>query len=109
MTIKINFKKLKPTIMNNEQQRDEQLWRMAKARVAFRWSLASYFIVNAFLVALWFVSAGGPYSYFWPIWPIMGWGVGIAFQYFHAYHGNGFGSTQDEYEKLKRKEQNQSN
>lgn len=93
--------------MNHEQQRDEQLWQLAKARVAFRWSLASYFLVNAFLVGVWFVSSG-PYSYFWPIWPMMGWGIGIAFQYFHAYHGNRFNNTQAEYDKLKRQEQDNS-
>ena len=93
--------------MNNEQQRDEQLWQTAKARVAFKWSFTCYFLVNGFLVALWFVTAG-PYTYFWPIWPMMGWGIGIAFQYFHAYHNSGVNSTQQEYDKLKRKEQNNS-
>ena len=86
--------------MNNEQQRDEQLWQMAKARVAFRWSLASYFLVNAFLVVVWFFSSG-PESYFWPMWPMLGWGLGIAFQYYHAFIGNKMTSTQKEYDKLK--------
>ena len=90
--------------MNTEEQKDEQLWQVAKARAAFRWSLACYVIVNAFLIAIWFLSSGTR-SYFWPIWPIMGWGIGIAFQYFHAYQGGRFGTAQDEYEKLKRKEQ----
>ena len=89
--------------MINEQQKDEQLWQTAKARVAFRWSFASYFIVNAFLVGVWFVTSG-PYSYFWPIWSMMAWGVGIAFQYFYAFHGDTYASTQNEYEKLKRQQ-----
>lgn len=91
----------------NDQQRDEQLWQTAKARVAFKWSLSVYFIVNAFLVALWFVTDEG-HNYFWPIWPMMGWGMGIAFQYFHAYHGGKYNSVQSEYDKLKRSEQNNS-
>jgi hypothetical protein len=91
--------------MNNEQQKDEQLWQTAKARVAFRWSLMTYFILNSFLVVVWFFTSG-PESYFWPVWSIMGWGIGIAFQYFHAYHGNKVTNTQAEYEKLKRKQQN---
>ncbi len=90
--------------MNTEQQKDEELWQMAKARVGFRWSFISYFIVNAFLVVIWFFSSG-PASYFWPIWSMMGWGVGIAFQYFHAYHGNKMISATQEYEKLKREQQ----
>jgi len=87
--------------MNPEQQRDDELWQMAKARVAFRWSFACYFIVNSMLVTIWFFTTGIG-SYFWPIWSMMGWGVGIAFQYFHAFHGNKFTSTREEYEKLQR-------
>jgi len=90
--------------MNTEQQKDEKLWRMAKARVEFRSSFISYFIVNAFFVAVWFFSSG-PESYFWPIWCMMGWGIGIAYQYFHAFHGNKITSTEQEYEKLKKQKQ----
>jgi len=91
--------------MNTEQQKDDELWQMAKARVGFRWSFASYFIVNAMLVVIWFFTSG-PRYYFWPIWSMMGWGVGIAFQYFQAYHGNKLSNTQEEYEKLKSQQQN---
>lgn len=89
--------------MQHNSQRDEHLWQMAKARVRFRWSLVTYCIVNAMLVAIWF-TASGPSRYFWPVWPMLGWGLGLAFQYFHAYHGNGFSSAVNEYEKLKQKE-----
>jgi hypothetical protein len=89
--------------MNTEQQKDEQLWEMAKARVSFRWSFVSYFFVNAFLVVIWFFTSDIR-SYFWPIWPMMGWGIGIAFQYLRAYHGNEMSSTQQEYEKLKQQQ-----
>src|SRR3954453_1636389 len=34
-----------------------------------------YASVNLFLVAIWAITGGG---YFWPIWPILGWGVGVA-------------------------------
>jgi len=86
--------------MITEQQKDEQLWKIAKARVAFRWSLASYLIVNAMLIGIWFFTTGVD-SYFWPVWTMMGWGVGIAFQYFHAFHGNQINSVEHEYQKLK--------
>ena len=87
------------------QQRDEQLWQLAKKRAGFKRSLASYFFVNSFLVGVWYFSSG-PHSYFWPVWPMLGWGVGIAFHYFEAYHGSKIFSAEDEYEKLKR-EKNQ--
>jgi hypothetical protein len=90
--------------MITEQQKDEELWQIARARVGFRWSFLCYFIVNAFLVVIWFLTSG-PESYFWPIWPIMGWGIGIAFQYFHAFHGNKLASTRQEYDKLKKEQQ----
>ncbi|MES2004607.1 MAG: 2TM domain-containing protein [Bacteroidota bacterium] len=86
--------------MLTEQQRDEELWQIAKARASFRLSLAAYLFVNAFLIAIWFFSAG-PGTYFWPIWPMIGWGLGMAFQYFHAYQGDKITSAQKEYEKLK--------
>lgn len=88
--------------MNNEQ-RDEQLWQIAKARAGFKWGLFSYLIINAFLTVIWFFTSGIG-SYFWPIWAMLGWGVGLAFQYFQAYHGTKFLSAAEEYEKLKAKE-----
>ncbi len=33
-----------------------------------------YVIVNLLLVAIWAVTGAG---YFWPIWPILGWGIGV--------------------------------
>jgi len=39
----------------------------------------------------------------------MGWGIGIAFQYFHAYHGNQVNNTQKEYERLKENRNNNIN
>jgi hypothetical protein len=86
--------------MNNEQQRDQDLWEMAKARVTFRWTLLAYVISNTMIIAVWyFYSDNRP---FWPIWPILGWGIALAFQYYNAYHGNCEISTRKEYEKLKR-------
>lgn len=89
--------------MNTDQQHDEEIWRLAKARVDFKWSLMAYFVINASLVAFWFLTSSH-HHYFWPIWPIMGWGIGIVFQYFHAYHGNKVVSVRNEYEKLKNKQ-----
>jgi 2TM domain len=43
---------------------------------------------------------GDTHSYPWPIWPTMGWGVGVIFNYLAVYK---FGNTAEkEYEKLKR-------
>jgi len=88
--------------MINEQQKDEMLWGIAKLRAGFKASLISYFIINAMLNVIWYLSSG-PNTYYWPVWPMLGWGVGLAFQYFHAYHGNKFYNAEAEYNKLKNK------
>src|SRR3954451_13515346 len=44
-------------------------------RQSVRIHLAVYVAVNLFLVAIWAITGGG---YFWPIWPILGWGLGLA-------------------------------
>src|SRR5919201_1497980 len=51
--------------------------RALGARQAFYRHLASYLSVNAMLVGIWAFSGRG---YFWPIWPIMGWGVAVVGQ-----------------------------
>jgi len=37
--------------------------------------VAIYLAVNAMLVAIWALSGFG---YFWPVWPMLGWGIGVA-------------------------------
>ena len=41
----------------------------------FKIHVAAYLAVNAFLVVIWAVSSDGG---FWPIFPIVGWGIGLA-------------------------------
>lgn len=84
-------------------ERDEMLWRIAKKRVGFKWNFIAYIIINAFLIGVWYFTSGRN-SYFWPIWPMLGWGIGIAFNYAEAYHSTRSNAVQNEYEKLKRQE-----
>jgi hypothetical protein len=37
--------------------------------------LRSFVLVNALLIAVWALTGAG---YFWPVWPLLGWGIGIA-------------------------------
>lgn len=41
-----------------------------------------YMAVNTTLVVIWAVSGAG---YFWPIWPILGWGIGLALTTWNVY------------------------
>ena len=84
----------------SENGRDAELWQIAKRRAAFKISAFSYVSVNCMLIIIWYFTSGYG-SYFWPVWSLLGWGVGLATQYFHAYHGNNLFSVQKEYEKLK--------
>lgn len=92
-----------------ENQSDNQLWAVAKKRAAFKKSVAVYFFVNAFLVAIWYFSnRGDTRNHFWPIWPMLGWGLGIAFQYINAYKGTDVFSVEKEYDRLKKDEENKN-
>lgn len=86
-----------------DKVQDETLWKVAKKRSAFKLSLVVYLVINAFLVGLWFVTTGKT-SYFWPIWPMIGWGLAIVFQFVDAYMTNGLFSEDKEFERLKQKE-----
>ena len=91
------------------ENRDEHLWRIAKKRAGFKKHLASYLIVNGFLWAMWFFTQHlhgvGDDLVPWPIWPSLGWGIGLAFSYFGAYHGDKESDTMREYQKLKDREE----
>jgi hypothetical protein len=46
----------------------------AGRRSGFRAHRNAYLLVAALLVGLWAASGAG---YFWPIWPLLGWGIGL--------------------------------
>ncbi|HEY3191523.1 MAG TPA: 2TM domain-containing protein [Solirubrobacterales bacterium] len=57
-----------------EQQLREQAVQRLKKKRDFQTHILIYVAVNAFLVAIWAVTSGG---YFWPIFPILGWGIAV--------------------------------
>lgn len=57
-----------------------------KRKQAFKESAAAYVLVNAVLVVIWAVSDHG---FFWPIWIMAFWGLGLAMQGWNAYGGPG--------------------
>ena len=63
---------------NNDLQTDlrkEALDRLKKKR-DFWTHLFIYFTVNAVLVAIWAIAT--PDALFWPAFPMLGWGIGVA-------------------------------
>lgn len=64
-----------------EQLRDQAVARLKKKR-DFRAHALMYVLVNALLVVIWAVTAAG---FFWPIFPILGWGIGLAANAYDVY------------------------
>src|SRR3954467_3453749 len=78
--------KLEKTKMGNLQNKDQQLWEEAGSRVKFKRRVVSYIITNAFFWILWYVGGAQSYGFVpWPVWPMLGWGIGLAFEYFRVY------------------------
>ena len=61
--------------MTDDARRNAAIERL-KAKRDFRTNVFSYVIINALLVVIWAATGAG---YFWPIWVIIGWGIGIIF------------------------------
>jgi hypothetical protein len=93
----------------NEQmtEKERMLWKQAKKRVDFKRHLWTYIIINGFLWALWLFTGmeteKGEYVP-WPVWSTFGWGIGLAFNYFNAYHANRADAVEKEYQKMKQGE-----
>lgn len=88
--------------------KDPVLWEIARKRAGFKRHLVAYIIVNGFLWAIWFFGNRHlaelnhlPARYPWPIWPTLGWGIGLAFDYANAYMFPRANSVEKEYEKIK--------
>lgn len=92
--------------METNQERDERLWRIAKARAGFRNHLMTYLIINGALWIIWLLT-GAEGDVPWPLWPMFGWGLGLAFQYYNAFHKDPYGDTIREYEKLQQEKERQ--
>jgi adenylate cyclase len=64
-----------------------------QAKRGFKVHATVYVAVNLFLVAIWALTGPGSANHgdgsgsdFWPIWPILGWGVGLGAHYLTVFH-----------------------
>ncbi len=62
-----------------DDPRQQAIDRLEK-RAAFWPHLFGYLLVNAILIVAWFLVADG--GLFWPIFPMLGWGIGV---FFHSW------------------------
>ena len=65
-------------------RRDRALARLKKKR-DFAAHVVVYLAVNALLIAVWAMT--GDRGFFWPIFPIAGWGIAVALQSWGIYRG----------------------
>ena len=68
--------------MTDEQR--QQAIRRIRAKRELWGHVAVYLAVNALLVLIWAMSSA---TYFWPIWPILGWGIAIVVHAVRVYRG----------------------
>jgi hypothetical protein len=70
------------------EKEDKKLWRLAKKRADFKRHAITYVIVNIFLWLVWLFTKGGHMNWEggwhlpWPAWVSLGWGIGLAMNYF---------------------------
>jgi hypothetical protein len=64
-----------------EQRLREQAITRLRKRRDFRIHVRVYVAVNTMLVVIWVLTGG----FFWPIFPILGWGIGVAANAWDAY------------------------
>ena len=69
----------------DEQLRERAVKRLKKKR-DFRGHLLVYALVNTFLVVIWAVS--DVHGFFWPVFPIVGWGIGVVMNAWDVYRGD---------------------
>jgi len=68
--------------MDDQTESREVAIKRVKARRDFKTHVVVYVLVNALLVVIWAFSGAG---YFWPIWIIAGWGIGLALNAWTVY------------------------
>jgi cytochrome b561 len=71
--------------------RDRAIKRLKKRR-DFAGHLLLYVLVNAFLVTIWGLSDNS--GFFWPVFPIVGWGIAVIMNAWDVYHDDEFDEEQ---------------
>jgi hypothetical protein len=75
----------------NEVLRDRAIKRLKKRR-DFSALVLVYVLVNAFLVAIWALT--NPHGFFWPIFSLAGWGIGVVMNAWDVFRNDEFDEDQ---------------
>ena len=68
----------------DERLRERAIVRLKKKR-DFRGHVLVYVLVNTFLVVIWWLTGA---HFFWPIFPILGWGIGVVMNAWDVYRSD---------------------
>jgi len=68
-----------------EDELRERAIRRLKKKRDLQGHLIVYVLVNTFIVIIWAVTGSG---FFWPIFPIVGWGIGVAMNAWDVYRSD---------------------
>lgn len=70
--------------LEGEQALRERALQSIKKRRDFTTHLITYLVVNALLVGIWAMTSR---EFFWPVFPLLGWGIGLFFHGLDVYRG----------------------
>jgi hypothetical protein len=70
------------TDTRDQTARDRAVTQLKKRR-DFKGHLLVYVLVNTFIVVIWAVT--GAHGFFWPVFPIVGWGIGVVMNAWDVY------------------------
>ena len=68
---------------DREQVLHDKAIRQLKKQRDFRSHLLVYILINTFFVAIWLLT--DPNGFFWPMFPIAGWGIGVIMNAWDVY------------------------
>ena len=68
---------------DREQVLRDKAVRQLKKKRDFRGHLLVYILVNTFVVVIWLLT--DPNGFFWPVFPIVGWGIGVIMNAWDVY------------------------
>jgi hypothetical protein len=98
MTMTIKTTAIKTTAINETTEpnqeavsREQAIKRLKKRRDLYG-HLLVYALVNGVLVVFWALT--GPNGFFWPIFPILGWGIAVVLNAWDVYRSDAFSEEQ---------------
>ncbi len=67
---------------NDQDVRDQAVENLKRKR-AFNTQIVTWLVISVLLIAIW--AATGTDNFFWPVFPIAGWGIGLMLQGWSVY------------------------